>query len=438
MPVNCQLKSLHNDFCLEVNALEVPMICSPLLQGQTIRWAKGNFQYLKRLKLADYPPGSQAELEADVLLGSDFMWRTMTGEIIQGEENEPVAIGTKFGWVLSGPVENMPRTLLSNVNLTATHVLRVDHQPVLEQNKDEMLEKRVNQLFDLETLGISETDSVHELFLQNIKFDNNQYSVKLPWREHHQILPDNFELSVNRLVSTVKRLHKTLELLEEYNKVIQDQLEQGIVEKIKPNIEHVEPGNVHYLSHHAVVKKEAVTIKLRVVMDASAKVSADTPSLNECLHTGPSLTPKILDILVRFRSYKVAIVSDIMKAFHMINVEETDRNVLRFLSLSDLEADNPELLVSFCKLVFGLNCSSFILGATLQHHISNYEFEDPSMIEKLLESFFVDDFLSGSPNVEQAKERFLQAKKCLTDDAFTLRKWKTSSPELREFISECV
>ena len=77
-------------------------------------------------------------------------------------------------------------------------MLRVNHQPVIEQNKDEMLDKRVNQLFDLETLGISETDSVHKSFLQNIKFDNNHYSAKLPWREHHQILPDKFELSVNR------------------------------------------------------------------------------------------------------------------------------------------------------------------------------------------------------------------------------------------------
>ena len=185
--VNCHLKSLQNDFCLEVNVLEVPMICSPLLQGQSIRWAKGNFQYLKGLKLDDYLPGSQAELEVDVLLGSDFMWQT-----IQGEENEPVAIGTE-------PVENMPRTLLSNVNLTAMHVLRVDHQPVLEQNKDEMLDKRViNCLIKKVWESASETDSVHELFLQNIKFDNNQYSVKLPWREQqHQILPDNFELSVN-------------------------------------------------------------------------------------------------------------------------------------------------------------------------------------------------------------------------------------------------
>ena len=326
----------------------------------------------------------------------------------------------------------MPRTLLSNVNLTATHVLRVDHQPALEQNKDEMLDKRVNQLFDLETLGISEANSVHESFLQNIKFDNSQYSVKLPWREHNQILPDNFELSVNRLVSTVKCLHKTPELLEEYNKVIQDQLEQGIMEKIKPNIEHVEPGNVHYLSHHAVVRKELLLPSYVLLWMPVQRF------LQIRLHTGSSLTPKILDILVQFRSYKVAIVSDIMKAFHMINVEERDRNVLRFLWLSDLESDNPELLVlRFCKLVFGLNYAPFILGATLQHHISNYEFEDPSVIEKLLESFYVDDFLSGSSNEEQAKELFLQAKKCLTGGGFTLRKWKTSSPELREFISEC-
>ena len=92
--------------------------------------------------------------------------------------------------------------------------------------------------------------------------------------------------------------------------------------------------------------------------------------------------------------------------------------------------------------LYHLNCfchpqSDQILGATLQHHISNYEFEDPSMTEKLLESFYVDNFLLGSSNVEQAEKLFLQAKKCLTDGGFTLRKWKTSSPELREFICEC-
>ena len=142
---------------------------------------------------------------------------------------------------------------------------------------------------------------MHESFTQNLKFENNRYTVKLPWREHHEMLPDNFDLCVNRLTSTVKRLRKSPNLLEEYDKVIRDQMDQSIVQEIKPNLDQVEPGKVHYLSHHAVIRQEAVTTKLRVVMDASAKVSPSAPTLNEVLHTGPSLTPKILESLLRFR-----------------------------------------------------------------------------------------------------------------------------------------
>ena len=58
---------------------------------------------------------------------------------------------------------------------------------------------------------------------------------------------------------------------------------------------------VHYLSHHPVVREDAVTTKVRIVMDASAKITADTLILNECLYTGPSLTRDIIDILIRFR-----------------------------------------------------------------------------------------------------------------------------------------
>ena len=86
------------------------------------------------------------------------------------------------------------------------------------------------------------------------------------------MLPDNFDSCVNRLTSTVKRLRKSPNLLEEYDKVIRDQMDQSIVEEIKPNLDQVEPGKGHYLSHHAVIRQEAVTTKLRVVMDASAKV----------------------------------------------------------------------------------------------------------------------------------------------------------------------
>ena len=40
-----------------------------------------------------------------MLIGSDFYWQLTTREIIRGQTG-PIAINTKLGWVLSGPVTN--------------------------------------------------------------------------------------------------------------------------------------------------------------------------------------------------------------------------------------------------------------------------------------------------------------------------------------------
>ena len=52
--------------------------------------------------------------------------------------------------------------------------------------------------------------------------------------------------------------------------------------------------------------------------DASA--IGDGPSLNDCLYADPKFDQIILDIILRFRLYKVAIIGDIEKAFLMISV----------------------------------------------------------------------------------------------------------------------
>jgi len=51
---------------------------------------------------------------------------------------------------------------------------------------------------------------------------------------------------------------------------------------------------IHYLPHHCVVREDKSTTKLRIVYNASAMENG--PALNDCLHTGPPLTPDILDI----------------------------------------------------------------------------------------------------------------------------------------------
>ena len=129
------------------------------------------------------------------------------------------------------------------------------------------------------------------------------------------IIPDNYSLAQNRLVSLLKRLKSSeSKLLNQYDNVIKEQLDSGVVEVIDKHEEEVVPGTVHYIPHKEVLKEDRATTKVRVVYDASAK-SYSEPSLNDCLLSGPALTPLLFDILLRFRLPKIALIGDLEKAF---------------------------------------------------------------------------------------------------------------------------
>ena len=81
----------------------------------------------------------------------------------------------------------------------------------------------------------------------------------------------------------------------------------------------------HYLPHHAIIRKDKSTTKLRIIYDASVKTEG--PSLNDCLYAGPLFGQRILDILIRFRLHRIALIADIEKAFLIISVAEEDRDV---------------------------------------------------------------------------------------------------------------
>ena len=48
---------------------------------------------------------SKDELEIDVLIGADYLWEFQKGTTIRGGPEEPVAVHTELGWVLSGPLK---------------------------------------------------------------------------------------------------------------------------------------------------------------------------------------------------------------------------------------------------------------------------------------------------------------------------------------------
>ena len=98
--------------------------------------------------------------------------------------------------------------------------------------------------------------------------------------------------------------------------IIQDQTEEGIVEKVDEVCEEetTEGEKVFYLPYGPVITESAETTKLRIY-DASSKPIKNSASLNDCLETGPPLQNAMLDILVRWRFNPIMLCGDIEKAF---------------------------------------------------------------------------------------------------------------------------
>ena len=70
--------------------------------------------------------------------------------------------------------------------------------------------------------------------------------------------------------------------------------------------------------------------------------------------------------------YPLVVLADIEKSFLQVGIQDTGRDVTRFLWLKDpakLDIDDNLITYRFCRVPFGLVCSPFLLGATIKFHL---------------------------------------------------------------------
>ncbi|GMT36667.1 hypothetical protein PFISCL1PPCAC_27964, partial [Pristionchus fissidentatus] len=230
-----------------------------------------------------------------------------------------------------------------------------------------------------------------------VKVDNEyyvQYSVK---PEAATMIPDNFELAISRLASNVKSLQKTKGHIEFYDSIIGDQLKAGQIEIVNPN----EPvlGITHYLAHQSVLRPDKPTTPLRIVYDASAHIK-NKPSLNDLIHPGPSDLEQIPALLIRARSRKTLIIADVEKAFLQVKLQESQRDMLRFLWVKDLNKPvcrSNLRYFRFCVTPFGVNQSPFLLNSVITHHIREHGKNcDPDLVHQLTTNLYWDEPVDDS------------------------------------------
>ena len=272
-----------------MEALCIPTISARLSNQNSQYVLSQNYPHLQGLSIAN--SSSKTSFDVDLLVGLDFYYSFITGNVKRGQIGEPIAIESKLGWILTGPLKsNLVQTYLSD-----THILHIKPQ---YQTFDETSDFNFpSSIWDIESINMSKKDKhFYEKFENNLCFDGERYCVRLPFTESFSQIPDNFSNSFFRLKNLKVKLQNNDELKENYRRVLNEYESKGIIEKI----DHIaEPGGVHYLPHRAIVKSEKETSKIRIVFDGSSYLKNEL-SINEFLEPGHCLLHLLYDVLLKF------------------------------------------------------------------------------------------------------------------------------------------
>ena len=215
------------------------------------------------------------------------------------------------------------------------------------------------------------------------------------------------------------KLDKDVKLKTEYYKVFDEYEREDIIEEIPSN--EISSGfPIFYMPHRPVVREANMSTKVRPVFDASAS-SYNGVSLNDCLQTGPSLNPDLVEILIRFRRWPIALSGDITKAFLQVSMRREDRDVHRFL----LKCENGIRFMRFRRVPYGNTASPFLLNATIRYHLEQCTMTE--VTQELKENMYVDNWLSGADSFDEAYAKFSEASKVLSLAGMHLTKWVSNS-----------
>ena len=328
----------------------------------------------KKLKLADHNIDQDLLTGFRLTIGADYY-----GEFVKHGVERRYGIyltRTPGGYMVFGPLGQKQFLSSSTVtsNRVTTNLLRPESLESLQETAE--FNREVPKLWELDTIGIDpkaskpDDDLTYKKYLQTVQHDN----------------------TLNAKGN-----------LDTYDDLIQTQLQTDFIEFVY-NATPVE-GGTHYLPHHAV-KKDSISTPLRIVFNCSAKVGSN-PSLNDCLLTGPTLTTKLRDTLLDFRTQKYGIVGDISKAFLRIGLQTCDRDFTRFLWFSDPHDPNSSL-VTYClkAVLFRATCSTFLFEATLETHFK----ESASCYkEKLHKGFYIHNLQITTSDIKELHSTYEEA-----------------------------
>ncbi|XP_065094714.1 uncharacterized protein LOC135715326 [Ochlerotatus camptorhynchus] len=299
------------------------------------------------------------------------------------------------------------------------------------------LEDIMERFWKSEELTTTDNYSVEERRCESLyqstvsRNSDHRYIVRYPRKPDFDVmLGDSRDNAHRRFEYLERRMERNPQLKEEFHQFIKEYLSLGHMRLVEADDEN---APAYYLSHHPVIKEASTTTKVRVVFDASAKTFTGF-SLNKALCVGPVVQDDLLDIILRFRTFLIALVADIVKMYRQILVHPDDtlfqRILWRFSKLS------PVQVYELLTVTYGLGPSSYLATRTLQQLAEDEGAAYPNGGPALKKNFYVDDFIGGAQSVEETIRLRTELDELLKKGGFELRKWTSNRLEVLQGLND--
>ena len=437
---------------------------------------------VSRYALADPEATKRASLSVDILIGMDYLWAFMK-QRVETTSFGPRLLDTEFGWVLSGPVCQVSRNAAVSAHFIRAYHIKcesavmcdpevkrvpvVKDEPVVEsdsvvlrepvRDSDEELGRIMHKLWDLDILGVKdeEVSPVESHFEEHVEYcPDGRVQVRIPFKEEiKSYIPTSYHQASIRFNQLKRKLNKpgNESIKSKYEAVIAEQLASGVIEPVpvkddsvfvncrdEPRPSVIDPNTALigtndssnqvkvYLPCHGVIKPGSD--KLRVVNDASCEAYTGALTLNDGIHGGPAGLADLAETLMKFRLNNICIVGDITKAYLQIRLHPDDRDAFRFLWYDG----DKDVEYRFARVPFGVIVSAFMLNAVLKFHLRKEFASRPELLELILSSLYVDDMVTGTPDIQSAIELKESLEVALGKISMELHGWNSNSAELRE------
>ncbi|XP_031638866.1 uncharacterized protein LOC116350989 [Contarinia nasturtii] len=393
--VRIQIESVINSFKITMNALVVKSIMKPRKYNE------------------ENPHFANAE-HVDLLLGVDIYGIILSNGLRKGLLNEPVAQNTAFGWLVFGACTEK-----------SVYNIRINHLSL----ENEIRRFWENEEVEIEPILTQEHQECVEYVNKTIKrLENGQMMVSLPFNmnpKHENFLGNSKQMALRRFYQIEKRFSRDQLYKQRYFEEIQGYLDLGHMSLCNDS------NDGYVLPHHAIVRENRTTTKQRTVYDASA-VTSNGYSLNDRCLNGPTIQPELFDTFIRWRIFKIALIADIEKMYRQILVAPEDRKYQKILfRFSEKE---PIKTYQLNTVTFGTKPAPYLAIFSTFALAELEEKRFPEAAKRVKTDFYVDDCMSGSHSIKEAKELQQQLNGLFLSGHLLLRKWASNNEETLEGI----